>query len=311
MLPLASTRTRKKSCAIITALGEICGLGVIWSGEQLSLGEGPLTHHLRSSLVWCDINGRAVYEKRFSEAETRRFDLPVMPSAAAIVDARSILVATELDFRVLDLESGAMETTTRFREDPEVRSNDGRVHPSGAFWIGTMAKDGRGRPCAIWRLFGGRLTRMIDGVATPNSICFSADGTLAYYTDTPHRTIWKVPTDPATGEISGEREVFVALDESMPGGPDGSVVDAEGNLWNARWGGAAVDVYDPTGRRIHSYAVPARQPTCPAFVGDDLDRIVTTSAAVGIGPDHVSAADGAVIQIHVPVVGRREPIVRL
>ena len=28
MLPLASTRTRKKSCAIIAALGEICGLAL-------------------------------------------------------------------------------------------------------------------------------------------------------------------------------------------------------------------------------------------------------------------------------------------
>ena len=28
----------------------------IWSGEILSLGEGPLTHHLRGSLIWVDIN---------------------------------------------------------------------------------------------------------------------------------------------------------------------------------------------------------------------------------------------------------------
>ena len=76
----------------------------VWSGEQLSLGEGPLAHHLRSSLVWCDINGSAVYEKSFSGGEARRFDFPVLPSAAGIIDERSILVATERDFRVLDLD---------------------------------------------------------------------------------------------------------------------------------------------------------------------------------------------------------------
>ena len=37
----------------------------VWSGEPLSLGEGPLTNHLRGSLVWFDINGRGVYERRF------------------------------------------------------------------------------------------------------------------------------------------------------------------------------------------------------------------------------------------------------
>ncbi len=109
----------------------------------------------------------------------------------------------------------------------------------------------------------------------------------------------------------GKREVFVRLDQSARGGPDGSVLDRDGNLWNARWGGSAVDVYDPSGQRIHSYAVPVSQPTCPAFVGDALDQIVITSAAAGLAPGDVSSSDGAVIQIHAPVTGRREPIVRL
>ena len=282
----------------------------IWSNEQLSLGEGPLTHHLRSSLVWCDINGSAIYEKRFAGGETRKFDLPVMPSAAGIIDEHSILVATELDFRVLNLDSGTTEVGIAFPEDPAMRANDGRVHPSGAFWIGTMAKDGKGRPGAIYRLFEGTLTKTIDNVVTPNSICFAADGGFAYYTDTPHRAIWKIATDPATGDVAGEREIFVALDEDTPGGPDGSVVDGEGNLWNSRWGGFAVDVYDPGGQRIHSYPVPVRQPTCPSFIGDNLDQIVTTSASAGLTPDRLGESDGTVIQIHAPVVGRPEPIVR-
>ena len=280
----------------------------VWSGEQLSLGEGPLAHHLRSSLVWCDINGSAVYEKPFSGGETRKFDFPVLPSAAGIIDERRILVATERDFRVLDLDSGETEITSAFPEDELMRSNDGRVHPSGAFWIGTMAKDGKGRPGDIFRLFNGSLSVLIENVVTPNSICFTEDGSWAYYTDTPTRVIWKVPTDPATGEIVGEREVHVKLEDDLPGGADGSVLDADGNLWNSRWGGAAVDVYDPAGKRIHSYSVPVQQPTCPAFIGDNLDQIVTTSAAVDLAKP--GDADGAVVQIHAPVKGRREPIVR-
>jgi|TARA_Y100000310_G_scaffold343698_1_gene452547 sugar lactone lactonase YvrE len=282
----------------------------IWSSEQLALGEGPLTHHLRSSLVWCDIVNRAVYERPFSGGKTRKFELPVMPSAAAIVDERSVLVATEIDFRKLDLDSGAMEEVLRFPIEPTMRSNDGRVHPSGAFWIGTMAKDGRSQPGAIYRVFEGTIEKMIDGVAVPNSICFVEDGSFAYYADTRQNTIWRIPTDPGSGDTTGEQEVFVTVGENTPGGPDGSVVDAEGNLWNARWGGAALDVYDSAGRRIHSYAVPAVQPTCPAFIGENLDQIVTTTAAVGLDSDRLGEADGTVIRIDVPVAGRREPIVR-
>ncbi|MDA0791638.1 MAG: SMP-30/gluconolactonase/LRE family protein [Proteobacteria bacterium] len=283
----------------------------IWSDESLSLGEGPLTHHLRSSLVWCDINGSAVYERKFQGGETRKFDLPVMPSAFAIIDEHSVLVATDLDLRRLNLDTGATEPVVAFPEEDDMRANDGRTHPGGAFWIGTMAKDGRGKPGAIYRYFDGKLSKMIDQVVTPNSTCFAADGSFAYYTDTPGRVIWKVPTDPDTGEITGDKAPFVTFDGSEPGGPDGSVVDADGNLWNARWGGNAVDVYDPSGVRIHSYHVPARQPTCPAFIGDQLDRIVTTSAAVSIDTDARTEADGTVLEIHAPVRGRPEPVVRL
>lgn len=283
----------------------------IWSDKRLALGEGPLTHHQRSSLIWCDIIGSAVYEQAFDGTETRKFDLPVMPSAFGIIDGHSVLVATDLDLRRLNLDTGATDTITAFPEDDEMRANDGRTHPSGAFWIGTMAKDGRGKPGAIYRFFDGTLSKMIDQVVTPNSICFAADGSFAYYADTPARVIWKIPTDPDTGDITGAKTPFVTFDGSEPGSPDGSVVDADGQLWNARWGGNAVDVYDADGVRLHSYHVASKQPTCPSFIGDNLDRIVTTSAAVGIDAGVRNEADGKLLEIHAPVRGRREPVVRM
>ena len=280
----------------------------IWSGEILSLGEGPLTHHLRGSLIWVDINRARIYERGWDDDTTRETVLDVLPSAAGIVDKQTIILATEGDMRTVNLDTGAHEILNTFPHDDGMRANDGRVHPSGAFWIGTMAKDGGGRPGGIYRLFEGELSLMIDGIATPNSICFAADGSFAYYTDTATMSIMKVPTNPKTGEITGTSSVFVKVDD-VRGGPDGSVTDADGNLWNARWGGSSIDVYSPAGERIHAYNVPVKQPTCPSFVGPDLDRIVTTSASVGLSdPDPVH--DGATIELHVPVKGRPEPIVK-
>ena len=63
------------------------------------------------------------------------------------------------------------------------------------------------------------------------------------------------------------------------GGLDGAVVDADGLIWNARWGGGCVDVYDANGRRLRSLRVPARQSSCPAFVGRDL---VAASGDLGL-----------------------------
>lgn len=282
----------------------------VWSGEQLSLGEGPLTHHLRGSLIWFDINGRGVYERGFDSTETRHFELPVMPSAAGLLDATSILVATEDDFRRLNLDTGAHEVVHTFPEDAALRANDGRVHPSGAFWIGTMSKDGNNKPGAIWHLFEGELTLLVPDVIVPNSICFAADGSFAYYADSGHRTIWRVDTDPATGAMTGDPQPFVVFDDSIRGVPDGSVTDADNLLWNARWGGSAIDCYDTNGERIRTINLPVRQPTCPSFVGDDLSRLVTTSARAGIPEQKLDDTAGTTLLIELEVRGKAEPIVK-
>ena len=73
----------------------------------------------------------------------------------------------------------------------------------------------------------------------------------------------------------GTPEVFVDL-RSEELNPDGAVVDASGNLWNAQWGAGRVACYAPDGRFVQSVPVPASQATCPAFNGTML--YVTTAA---------------------------------
>jgi hypothetical protein len=67
---------------------------------------------------------------------------------------------------------------------------------------------------------------------------------------------------------------------------DGAVTDADGNLWNARWGGAAVVCHAPDGRVIAKVDLPATQTSCPAFVPGG---IAVTSAWQGMGPKKRSA----------------------
>ncbi len=74
------------------------------------------------------------------------------------------------------------------------------------------------------------------------------------------------------------------------GGMDGSVVDADGLLWNACWGGSALNVYSPQGRLIRSITLPVRQPSCPAFVGPEAAAMVVTSAHEGLS-DEARCAD--------------------
>ncbi len=99
--------------------------------------------------------------------------------------------------------------------------------------------------------------------------CFSPDGALAYFADTPERKIERVALDPETGKPAGDWEVFVDLG-GQPGFPDGAVCDSEGFVWSAEYGGGRVVRYAPDGRVDRVVTVPAPNVTCPCFGGDDL-----------------------------------------
>lgn len=285
----------------------------VWSPEPLTLGEGPLAHGERGSLVWFDILGRTLHEKRFDGGPTRTHRLPVMASAAAVVDRRRVLLATETDLRLFDLDDGTSGTVAPLEADnPGTRSNDARVHPCGAFWIGTMGRGAEPERGAIRWFRGGEMRLLFPRVTIPNAICFAPDGRAAYFADTGRATIWRVETDPETGLPRGEPAVFRA---SAPGEgvPDGAVVDEDGTLWNARWGGWSLDGYAPDGTRAASVRLPVAQPTCPAFAGAGLDRLVVTTARENLPEDALAGqpAAGAVLHVDLPVRGRPEPRVRL
>ncbi len=79
-------------------------------------------------------------------------------------------------------------------------------------------------------------------------------------------------------------------------------------LWNARWGAGRVDAYAPDGKHLRSVPVPARQASCPAFVGPKLDRLAVTTAFEGM--DAARAADpqaGRTFLLDIEVRGRAEP----
>lgn len=95
----------------------------------------------------------------------------------------------------------------------------------------------------------------LDGVAISNSLCFSLDGRTLYYCDTLTQRLMCCDYDSASAYV-GEPRLF-AQKELAECWPDGSTIDAQGCLWNAEWGNAAVARYAPDGRLLGRHAVPA------------------------------------------------------
>ncbi|MGO6906227.1 SMP-30/gluconolactonase/LRE family protein, partial [Rhizobium ruizarguesonis] len=214
------------------------------------LGEGPTYDPDSNTVWWFNILGKELHELNLSTGAKNVHPLPVMASVLARIDDGRQLIATEEGLFVRDIASGNLTFYAALENDrPENRSNDGRTHPSGALWIGTMSKRAENQAGAIYHVASGKVTKIFNGISIPNSICFSPDGTIGYYTDSRINRLMRVMVDPLTGLPSGEPIVLV---DSMnePGDIDGSVVDADGYLWNARWGAGVVDRYSPDGLRI-------------------------------------------------------------
>ncbi|ESY51276.1 gluconolaconase [Mesorhizobium sp. L103C119B0] len=281
----------------------------VFSDHVCELGEGPSYDPATDTLFWFDIVNGLLLEQGVASGALKVHDLGQMASAIAIIDDHRQLIATETGLHVRDVSTGKLTLHTPIEADNALtRSNDSRVHPCGAFWVGTMGKGEEKGAGAIYWFFKGELRTLYTGITVSNSICFSQDGTIAYYTDTATGLLMRVACDPATGLPVGESKVFVDH-RSSRGYVDGSVVDRDGVLWNAVWGGKAVKAYAPDGTLLREIAVPAGQSSCPAFVGAKADRLAVTSAWKGKDDKQrkLDPQAGMTFLLDIPVNGRFEP----
>jgi len=249
---------------------------------QNALGECALWCDKTQRLWWTDILGRKLWCFTPGNGEARHWDMPErLASFALCRNDDRLLLGLESRLAWFNLADGEVMTIVEVEADVAgTRLNDGRCDRQGRFVFGTMNE-------AIGRAPIGRFYRLghdlqleqlpLNPVAIANSICFSPDGGRMYFCDSLSGAICCCDYG---DEVSGQRE-FARL---PPGGgePDGSVVDADGFVWNAEWGAGRIVRYRPDGSVERAIAVPVSQPTCPAFGGAGLNELFVTSALVDL-----------------------------
>jgi sugar lactone lactonase YvrE len=282
--------------------------GRILSNVACQLGEGPTYDPATDTAFWFDIKGQKLHALHLATMTENVHALPFLGSVLAVIDADRQLVVSDQGLFMRATADGTLTPFVKLEDKPGNRSNDGRVHPCGALWASTMGRSAEKHAGAIYHVAGERVTRLFADMTIPNAICFSPDGSVAYFTDTDVNHLMRVALDPKTGLPIGAPEVL--SDESgTPGGVDGAVCDADGLIWNARWGAGAIDVYKPDGTRIARHLLPASQTSCPAFIGRSAERMLVTSAWQDMD-EAARQADphaGQTFELGLPVNGRFEP----
>lgn len=249
---------------------------------QNVLGECAVWCDRTQRLWWTDILGRKLWNFTPASGASDQWDMPERLASFALtaVDGR-LLLGLESRLAWFSLADGEVTTIVEVEADVHgTRLNDGRCDREGRFVFGTMNE-------AVGRAPIGRFYRLahdlqleclpLQPVAIANSICFSPDGGTMYFCDSLGGAISCCDYG---DQLTGQRE-FARL---PPGGgePDGSLVDADGHLWNAEWGAGRIVRYRPDGSVERAIAVPVSQPTCPAFGGALLNQLFVTSALVDL-----------------------------
>ncbi len=244
------------------------------------LGEGAIWHPTENMLYWVDIEGKHIH---LYDPETQS-DLSIEVSqrvGTLVPDAKGgVLLALEDGIYHFDMDSDKLSLVAHPADHkPGVRFNDGKCDPAGRFWVGSIAPK---EEAFLYRMDGDFSTRtMLDKVTTSNGIVWSLDKKTMYYIDTPTLTVRAFDYDNATGDISNPR-VAISVPDSL-GYPDGMTIDAEGKLWVAHWGGAAVIRWDPeSGNLMQKVSVPAPNTTSCAFGGENMETLFITTASIDV-----------------------------
>ncbi|NTB87533.1 SMP-30/gluconolactonase/LRE family protein [Agrobacterium tumefaciens] len=249
----------------------------VFDPRHCELGEGALWHPERQCLFWFDILVNRLFGRDGDQALQWQFAENVF--AAGWLSRDELLVASETGLWRLNLTSDVRERVAEFPAEPHLRSNDGRADN----WIGTMGKRSEQEAGIIWRYYRGEMRAIYPGISIPNAVCFDAGRSLAYFADTRRKTTWHVRLD-AEGWPVASPEIFLDLNDAGLS-PDGALIDAQGNFWNAQWGACRVACYAPDGREIAVEHFAASRISCPAFGGKDLDLLFATSAFQGMSSD--------------------------
>lgn len=260
----------------VAVVGDRCGEGAIWSAEE-------------GAVYWTDINRFLVHRLTYPERRltTWTFDEPTT----------ALSLSTEPGRLLVALASGLVwwwPATDRrsphgFRlaDHPRARLNDGRADPLGHFWIGSMYNNvaPHGGPTEEHRatdrgvLFrvapDGGVEEAVRGIGISNTLCWSPDRTRFYFADTLKNEIRVFAYDAERGRIGADLAHFAGFHR---GAPDGSAIDAEGYLWNCRWGGGGIARIAPDGTLASFHPVPTLNVTTCAFGGPDLSTLFVTSA---------------------------------
>ncbi len=256
---------------------------------RAELAEGPVWDPATSRLLFVNIMAGEVHEFDPSTGADRVLQVGEPVGVVSPTADGHLIAGLQSGFARIDRRTGTVTKLAAVEADrPDNRMNDGACDSRGRFWAGTLNMRHQREAAALYRLDpDGRVTRVLEHVTNSNGLDWSPDDTRMYYVDTGTGRVDVFAFDAMGGQLSGRRP-FVTIPDA-DGHPDGLIVDAEGGVWVALWGGGVVNRYRPDGALDRQVRVPVSHPTKCAFGGPDLSDLFITTAWQGFTAEQRAA----------------------
>jgi L-arabinonolactonase len=271
------------------------------------LGECVLWNAADERVYWTDIYGQRLYRCDEHGGDLLVRELPDKLGSFAFDPDGNLLAAFAKGLFRYRFADGRLERLVDFEPQLErTRLNDGRCDRSGRFIVGGCHQGFYNPVSSVISFSGGTPRTLIEDVALTNGIAFSLDGRRMYFTDSETRVYHYYDYDPESGSL-GERHVFATIPRDE-GFADGSAVDAEDHVWNARYYGGSVQRYAPDGREVLRITMPTDCPSCVCFGGRSLDTLFITTARKDLNDEQLrqQPSAGGLFKVRVGVSGLPE-----
>ena len=287
----------------VTDVRSECGESPIWDGSS-----GYLAH--------VDINGRAIHRVFVENGAARSWATADIPAAIALRRSEGAVLAHASGVSFSDFETGGVVPFRSPDSMPGNRLNEETCDPAGRFRVGSMQSnlnpDGSERDMDR---HGGALFRADpDGAVSchserefgvSNTMAWSPDKRTFYFGESLRNVVFAYDCDEDAGSLRKRR----ALPQGYPHGvPDGSCIDADGCLWNTRFGEARMIRIVPDGSVDAEIGLPVSSPTCCAFGGSDMRTLYATTACFGLSGNDLDSnpLQGSLLRADLPCGGLPE-----
>ncbi len=265
-------------------------------------GEGPLWHEDEQRLYWLDIPPGKIFRYDPATGEHEQIFQADLPIGGYTIQDDGSFVLFMGRGRIAHLRRGELtDIVSQIDAEVDGRFNDVIADPEGRVFCGTMPIGDRNGK--LYRLDpDGSIRVVLEDAGLSNGMGFSADLATFYHTDTMRRTITRFDYDRASGDISNPQ---VIVHEQRPeyGKTDGMAVDADDNLWSARWDGYRLVQHAPDGSELRVVKFPTKKVSSLTFAGPDYtDMYVTTAGGHDTAENGETA--GALYRINLGVKGK-------